>query len=115
VAANGRRRPAILVAALQSFRMSGIVGIWNLAGEPVDERVLARQITALGHRGDHHDHWISGSIALASRFWWAVPESRTETQPFLRRGIAVVFDGRLDNRDDLLAALDDDPEMTGRA
>jgi asparagine synthase (glutamine-hydrolysing) len=87
--------------------MSGILGIWNLDGRPVDASLLADLSAILAHRGPDADgRWISGSVALAARVLRTTPEAATETQPLVHpSGIVVVFDGRLDDRDELLAAL----------
>jgi asparagine synthase (glutamine-hydrolysing) len=89
--------------------MSGIVGIWNLDGRPVAPSLLASLSASLSHRGpDGQDQWLSGSMGLACRLLKVTPESLAETQPTIGpSGTALVFDGRLDNREELLACLDD--------
>jgi asparagine synthase (glutamine-hydrolysing) len=65
---------------------------------------------ALRHRAaDSEDSWIDGSIALAARLWHTTPESFRERQPHCDPAarLSIVFDGRLDNRDDLFRALGD--------
>ncbi len=87
--------------------MSGIVGIWNLDGRPVEDALLARVSATLAHRGpDGEGVWIQGSVGLACRLFRVTPEATAETQPFVgSSGAVVVFDGRLDNREELLASL----------
>ena len=87
--------------------MSGIVGIWNLDGKPVEREVLARMSATMAHRGpDGEEMWIEGSVGFACQLFRVTPESEKETQPLVgRSGAVVVFDGRLDNREELLASL----------
>ncbi len=94
--------------------MSGIVGIWNLDGRPVSPSLLASLSERLAHRGsDTSDQWCHGPVGLACRLLRVTPESLQETQPTIgRSGTALVFDGRLDNRDELLTILSDAPEFT---
>ena len=88
--------------------MSGIVGAWNLDGRPIEARVLASMSAALRHRGpDGEGRWISGPYGVACQHQWVAAEEVGERQPLTdAAGVAVVFDGRLDNRDELLPALD---------
>lgn len=94
--------------------MSGIVGIWNLDGRPVSPTLLGAMSERLAHRGsDTADQWCRGPVGLACRLLRVTPESLEETQPTIgRSGAALVFDGRLDNRDELLAILSDTPDVT---
>src|SRR5260221_484061 len=88
--------------------MSGIVGLWNLDGRPVDEAVLARMSATLAHRGpDGEGRRLCGPAGLACQHVWVTSEEVGEVQPLVgRTGAALVMDGRLDNREELLPALD---------
>lgn len=87
--------------------MSGILGAWNLDGRPLDKDVLERMAATLAHRGpDGCFFWTDGPVGLAFQQLKVTPESLNETQPLAGPiGAVVVFDGRLDNREELLAAL----------
>jgi asparagine synthase (glutamine-hydrolysing) len=87
--------------------MSGIVGLWNLDGQTVEAQLLSRLSATLAHRGpDGEGVWVQGPVGLACQLFRATPESRVETQPLVHHGGAViVFDGRLDNRAELLGLL----------
>ena len=87
--------------------MSGILGIWNLDGRPVENALLASLSATLAHRGpDGEGLWIQGSVGLAFRLFRVTPESSTEIQPLVHSsGVVLVFDGRLDNREELLKDL----------
>ncbi len=94
--------------------MSGIVGMWNLNGKPVEREVLARMSGTLAHRGlDGEAMWIEGAVGFACQLFRVTPESEKETQPLVGSSRAVlVFDGRLDNREELLAALKDSHQVS---
>ncbi|MBI3454387.1 MAG: hypothetical protein HY002_01180 [Candidatus Rokubacteria bacterium] len=87
--------------------MSGILGIWNLDGRPVDRALLAELSATLAHRGpDGEGLWRRGSIGLACRLFRVTPEAARESQPLVHAaGAALVFDGRLDDREELLERL----------
>ncbi len=87
--------------------MSGIAGLWNLNGAPVEKPLLEKIAATLAHRGpDGCGSWLNYSTGLACQLMRVTPESRTESQPFVHpTGAAIVWDGRLDNREELLGAL----------
>jgi asparagine synthase (glutamine-hydrolysing) len=87
--------------------VSGIAGLWNLDGRPVDEALLAAIGSRQAHRGpDGEGHWVRGSVGLTCQILRATPESASETLPLVHcSGLVAVFDGRLDNREDLLSSL----------
>lgn len=89
--------------------MSGIAGAWNTDGRPVEEAVIRRAGATIAHRGrDRADAWCSGAIGFITCLDRITPESAFERQPLSdQSGNALVFDGRLDNRDDLLRELTD--------
>jgi asparagine synthase (glutamine-hydrolysing) len=94
--------------------MSGIIGIWNRDGRPVEEAVLSGMSATLAHRGpDGEGVWIQGPVGLACQLLRVTPEATTETQPLVHAsGTALVFDGRLDNRGELLASLTASPGIS---
>ena len=94
--------------------MSGIVGIINLDGHPVDKELLARLSAPLAHRGpDGEGRWVAGPVGLACQLLRVTPEAAHETQPVSHAsGAVLVFDGRLDNREELLAQLTGRPEIS---
>lgn len=88
--------------------MSGIVGIYRADRRAVDPSLLARMSRALAHRGpDGEGRWVSGPIGLGHRLLYTTPESLNEKQPVTdERGECwLVWDGRVDNREELIAAL----------
>ena len=88
--------------------MSGIAGIYNLDGRPVDPALLKRMTDVTSHRGpDGVGHWIDGPVGLGHRMLCTTPESRRESQPLLdeTERLCLTFDGRIDNREELAKSL----------
>lgn len=87
--------------------MSGLAGVWNRDGRPVAPDGLAAMSRALAHRGrEARATWVEGAVGLACRLARTAPESSRERQPYRGAGGEVVlFDGRLDNREDLRRRL----------
>lgn len=87
--------------------MSGILGLWNLDGQPAETALLARMSMTLAHRGpDGEGMDMQASVGMACQYLWVTPESVGEIQPLLgSSGELLVFDGRIDNRERLLHSL----------
>ncbi len=88
--------------------MSGIAVIFNLDGRPVGAALLERMLAAIAHRGpDGSGRYIDGPAALGHQMLHTTPESLNETQPLVDSAarMALVFDGRVDNRAELAQAL----------
>ncbi len=88
--------------------MSAIVGVCFFDGRPVDRDELARMTDRLAHRGpDGAGTWAEGSVGLGNCLLWTTTESRNERLPRTDASgdLAITADARIDNRDDLIAAL----------
>jgi asparagine synthase (glutamine-hydrolysing) len=88
--------------------MAGIVGIYCADGRPADAGELQRMAGALSHRApDGTSYWNSGPIGFAHLQFCTTPESLREHQPLFApwAEACLVFDGRLDNREDLSQAI----------
>ena len=88
--------------------MSGIVGVYNRDGRPVDKDLLFSMTNALAHRGpDGAGHWINGSVGMGHRMFCTTLEAEYETQPWVDEHghYCLTFDGRVDNRKELAAML----------
>lgn len=87
--------------------MSVQAGIWNFDGKPVDREVLAeigRQTADYGP--DDETIHINGNIGMLYRPFHSTAESRLEHQPLvLVNGNVITWDGRLDNRDEMVRQL----------
>ena len=89
--------------------MSGIGAIFQFDGGPVDSGALSRMAVHLKPRGpDGVRTWTTPGIGLVHAHFWTTPEDVGEEQPICSPCGRhwIVADARLDNRDDLLAALD---------
>lgn len=92
--------------------MSAIAGIGRLDGAPVDRATIDRMAARLGPRApDGTSIVCTGSAGLVFGRLSVTPESDEERQPLAdaASGLIIVFDGRLDNRQELLDALAPDP------
>src|SRR4051794_8869227 len=86
--------------------MSAIVAIVDLREAEVTPRCYRRVFDAASDRGlDGNAEWHAGPVAFAHHASWVTPEDVDSTQPVTTGGCFGVFDGRLDNRSDLLSEL----------
>lgn len=88
--------------------MSAFAVISHRDGSPVGAAVIDSMIGTLSARGfDGCDRLVRGWIGLAHQHFWTTPEDRGKRQPLedSAAGVALVFDGRLDNRQELQAKL----------
>ncbi len=90
--------------------MSVQAGIWNFDGQQVDPKRLSALSDSLQQQGpDGESRYVDGSVALLYRPFHTTAESRRETQPYRsHRGFVLTWDGRLDNRDELIGDLRSD-------
>jgi len=86
--------------------VSGICGIIRFDGA-VEPTAASAMSAAIAHRGgDAAGVHADGPAALAATLRHDTPESLREKQPLVGEGgLVVVADARLDNRDELIAAL----------
>jgi asparagine synthase (glutamine-hydrolysing) len=96
--------------------MSVQAGIWNLDGSPIERSFLKNFSESL--EGPGPDGLLLreyGSLAFIYRPFHTTPESLDETQPYVTgRGFLITFDGRIDNRPELIQELHEniDPNST---
>jgi len=96
--------------------MSGIVGIFEPGGAPARSGHTERMLRTLSHRGpDGTVVWTSGAVGLGHAAHCTTPEAEAETWPHVSEttGTVLVADARIDNRADLLRALDPAPNEDG--
>jgi asparagine synthase (glutamine-hydrolysing) len=91
--------------------MSGIAGLYNFEERQVDPAQLLVLGSGLTERGpDGGNEIIGGPVAMVYRAFHTNAESRRERQPLLSRsGHLLCWDGRLDNRAELLRRLESKP------
>jgi asparagine synthase (glutamine-hydrolysing) len=84
-------------------------GRWNFDGRPADREYLAKAEGMLAPYGpDGGDGYIKDNVGILYRAFHTTGESRKETQPFLTpSGAVLTWDGRLDNRAELIHDLRD--------
>jgi len=90
--------------------MSAIGGIYSFAEDFVYESALAeleQGLESIGPEGG--GHFKSGPVGMVYRAFHTTKESHDEIQPLVSAtGRVLCWDGRLDNRDELIAILRDD-------
>jgi len=88
--------------------MSGIAGIYFLDGRPVERMDLEKMVESIAHRGtDGSGIWTDGRIGLGHRMLWTTPESLHEKLPNMNKtgDLVITADARIDNREELISAL----------
>jgi len=88
--------------------VSGLAGIISLNGQAVEPDILERMARAGRYRAkDGVSSWHSDDAGFVRFRHATTPEAVYETQPFKdeQSGLIICFDGRLDNRQDLLGKL----------
>jgi asparagine synthase (glutamine-hydrolysing) len=88
--------------------MSGIVGIINLDGAPVDRQLLQRMTEFMTYRGpDAQDIWIDGHVGFGHTMLRTTFESLRERQPCsLDDQVWITADARVDGWADLIEKLE---------
>jgi asparagine synthase (glutamine-hydrolysing) len=95
--------------------MSGFVAC-HAGGAPLDAGLLEGMMAGIAHRGgDGRGLWRADTVGLGFCFRRTAPGMAPAAQPFVdaRRGLTAVLDGRLDNREELWAALGDSRPLAG--
>ena len=87
--------------------MSGIVGIVNLDGAPIDRDLLWHMTDYMGFRGpDAQEVWIDRNVGLGHTMLRTTWEAETEKQPWTVDGqVWIVADARIDAREELIQKL----------
>ena len=86
--------------------MSGVFGCWHLDGRLLNVETFATCLERISPAGTMASTtWHDGSVGLGQKSHW----NSVSSQPVRawERDVACVFDGRLDNRDELLSSLGD--------
>lgn len=82
-------------------------GIWNFDNRPVERESLSAMSQAMAEYGpDGEASYLDGSLGMLHRQFHTTAESRREQQPHhFGNGNVITWDGRLDNRLELLSEL----------
>ncbi|MBN2249663.1 MAG: hypothetical protein JW682_04890 [Campylobacterales bacterium] len=87
--------------------MSGIFGIFNRNGEPVEKNIADVMLEAMSYwKPDDMCTWVDGPVVLGHTMLWNTPESKFERLPLAHDTCVLSMDARIDNRDQLLEELD---------
>ncbi len=89
--------------------MSALFGLFHLNGQPVQKQDFKRMSQVLAPYGPEREGiWMEGNVGLGHRLICFTPQDRFERQPLVHssRKWVLVFDGRLDNRQELIHTLD---------
>jgi asparagine synthase (glutamine-hydrolysing) len=90
--------------------LSGIFGIVHFDGRPVDPGEVHRMNRAARARAvDGEAIWIDAAAAIGHHYSRVTPESIAERQPAVWDDAVLSFDGRLDNRDELIGCCPSAP------
>jgi asparagine synthase (glutamine-hydrolysing) len=91
--------------------MSGIVGLLNLDGAPIDRALLERMTEFMAFRGpDDQQVWLEDAVGFGHTMLRTTWEAEYEHQPFtLDRQVWIVADARIDDRAVLAQKLGIDP------
>jgi len=89
--------------------MSVQFGRWNFDGRPADREYLAKAEGMLApYSPDGGGTYIKDGVGLLFRAFHTTKESRSEAQPHITpSGVVLTWDGRLDNRAELIRDLRD--------
>lgn len=89
--------------------MSVLFGIWNFDKKPIRfELIGAADAMLAPYAPDGCCHYNRENITLAHHAFHTTPESRHEIEPFISAsGAVVTWDGRLDNREELVREFRD--------
>jgi asparagine synthase (glutamine-hydrolysing) len=88
--------------------VSGIAAVWRRDGAPLERATLERMTARLAPRTpDGLGLWLDGPLGLAHRALHTTTESRAQKLPLASETaeVALTADARLDNHEDLIAAL----------
>lgn len=89
--------------------MGGIAGLFHLNASPVNEILLQEMLAVTSRRrgSDKVGSFVDGSIGMGHCQFYTTEESYYEQQPFSDElsQLCIVCNGRVDNREDLIAEL----------
>lgn len=89
--------------------MSVQFGRWNFAGEPMDAEYINKiNATFAPYSPDGNNRYVHGGVSILYGAFHTTAEGHQESQPHIApSGAVITWDGRLDNRAELLRDLGD--------
>ncbi len=92
--------------------MSGVFGCWHLDARPIDVEIFRRCVGRISPAETRDiQTWIHGSIGLGCKGADPPTASRSDRGGSSADPAPCVFDGRIDNRHELIRRLADDPRV----
>src|SRR5215472_9740069 len=87
--------------------MSVQFGRWNFDGRPCAPEYFEKVSSMLAPYGpDSHETYSKSGVEILYRAFYTTKESQREKQPHVSRsGAVITWDGRLDNRSELIESL----------
>ncbi len=82
--------------------MSGILGVWNSL-KPAPWQQMLQDLQLLGPNGTGDWHGLHGQLSLGRTQFFDTPESCSEPPVVEYEGCVLVWEGRIDDRDSLIA------------
>ena len=87
--------------------MSGIFGILNRNGKPIDGKIVNTMLDAMSYwKPDDKGTWSKSSVAFGHAMLWNTPESKFEYFPVKKDTCILPTDARIDNRKELATELE---------
>src|SRR5579871_4365225 len=81
-------------------------GHWNFDGQRADERYFSAVRERIdAYEGDSTTEWSAGPLRLLCRHFKTTPDCDTPNPAITPSGTLITWDGRLDNREDLIRQL----------
>jgi asparagine synthase (glutamine-hydrolysing) len=92
--------------------MSGVFGCWHLDARTIDVEIFRRCVDRISPPGTPDvQTWIDGSIGLGCKGGATARASRSDGAASAPAPAGCVLDGRIDNRDELIRRLANDPRV----
>ena len=87
--------------------MSGIFGILNRNGKPIDGEIVNTMLDAMSYwKPDDKGTWSKSYVAFGHTMLWNTPESKFEYFPVKKDTYILTMDARIDNRKELATELE---------
>jgi len=94
--------------------MSGICGVVNFKGQPINKDTLKKMVEFIDYRGpDGINYFVEDNVGLVNLAFNTTPESLLEKQPLISADLILTADARVDNREPLIKVLKDKGYLKG--
>ena len=89
--------------------MSAFLLVFNRKGNTLQEKCLNTMMEKLNHPGiDGYNSLFLKNLFISHHHFWITPEEYEEQQPLKNNSgnLYISFDGRIDNRDEIIDLID---------